>query len=491
MDFRNKTAFPALDFEGIDQHDQQFHVVALRQTLAWNAEGCLRYADEQAPLCEQDTYFGAMNESSLRQESDLCHYKPKCDVIVNATACPPQAGGARECHVRVVVRRPDAAAPLPERPQGLNQFVEPSEAVLSEWRAATARAREHVMPGKRMVDKSLIVTGPHELVRMIWPLRTLATILRVATLGLVNMCTWRMTRPQPFTSLPVRYEHAYGGQCRINEDHPRAKRIRKKYRLSDEVLAAHAQNDSPDAKPIAIAAFECNTVGTGFMQSWYANACGVSRIPAPQIAAPGVPFSLSKFKKFQRVKQHASSEAAAIVAGFGVCPKSHPARRVLAGTVDQVFINSDAVLPKDFDFGIWNAAPPDQQTGFLRGDEIIELTNLCAPQAPGSRSSADGNTVLTLTLPGHLCRLLLRMENGTMFYHPMHIDTVIVELEEKTLSLVWRAVFGKSEDIRAVDVYLHKGFEADIMKQLTDELNKTPLEDMRDPQALPREQLYG
>ncbi|MET3120406.1 hypothetical protein AAKU64_004658, partial [Undibacterium sp. GrIS 1.8] len=85
MEFRNHTPFPAQAFEGLDQHEQVFHVIGLRQTLSF-ASGTLEYADEQAPLCEVDAFFGEMNQSSVRQESDFCQYKPKCDVIVNATA---------------------------------------------------------------------------------------------------------------------------------------------------------------------------------------------------------------------------------------------------------------------------------------------------------------------------------------------------------------------------------------------------------------------
>ena len=48
-------------------------------------------------------------------------------------------------------------------------------------------------------------------------------------------------------------------------------------------------------------------------------------------------------------------------------PKAHPERRKLVGTIDGAFINGEAWLPADFDFNIWNAAPPDQQTEFLEG----------------------------------------------------------------------------------------------------------------------------
>ena len=105
MEFRNHTPFPALAFEGIDPQNQPFHVVVLRQTLTWDDAGRLDYADEQAPLCEVDTFFGEMNQSSVRQESDLCHFKPRCDVLVNATAHAPKGKATRRFPVRLIVRR--------------------------------------------------------------------------------------------------------------------------------------------------------------------------------------------------------------------------------------------------------------------------------------------------------------------------------------------------------------------------------------------------
>ena len=105
MDFINHTPFPALAFEGIDQHNQQFHVVVLRQTLTWNQHGKLIYADQQQPLCEADQFLGATNQSVVRQESDLCHYKPRCDVIVNAVAHAPRGRPALRFAVRLVLKR--------------------------------------------------------------------------------------------------------------------------------------------------------------------------------------------------------------------------------------------------------------------------------------------------------------------------------------------------------------------------------------------------
>jgi len=65
MEFRNHTPFPALAFEGLDWNSRPFHVLVLRQTLTWNAEGQLNYTDEQMPLCEADDPYGAPNTSAV------------------------------------------------------------------------------------------------------------------------------------------------------------------------------------------------------------------------------------------------------------------------------------------------------------------------------------------------------------------------------------------------------------------------------------------
>lgn len=112
MDFIDHTPFSSLAFEGIDQHNQSFHVVVLRQTLSWDNKSKLSYAEQQAPLCEVDKFIRTINQSSLRQESDLCHYKPRCDVIVNAVAHAPKNQAMPRFNVRLTVKRAETDTPL-------------------------------------------------------------------------------------------------------------------------------------------------------------------------------------------------------------------------------------------------------------------------------------------------------------------------------------------------------------------------------------------
>lgn len=464
MEFVNHTPFPALAFAGIDQFDQGFHVLVLRQTLTWGDDGELIFADSQAPLCEVDEYFGAMNASSVRVESDLCQYKPKCDVIVNATAYAPQMTGPaqsllRRFEVRLVVKRPDTPAPLPPEPQGLNPLTSASPAERAQWRAAAAHAQAHAIPGQRLIDKTLTVTGERWFREKQWPFRLFWWVLKWASLGLIRRNPWKLTAPQKLTALPLRYEYAFGGQCRIDAGDNAAKRVNKKLRLTPEQQAQHPDQPAPIAHTVC----ELNPIGLGYSEAWHLKASKQKRVAAPQIETPTAPISAKLFWHAQngKLKREEAPLAAFTPAGLSVNPKSHPARRKLGGTIDTAFIQSDKWLPDDFDFGVWNAAPSDQQIEFLQGDEIIELTNLCAPSTPGATTDPRGNTQLTLTLPANVCFSLVRLDSGEMFIHPLQLDTVIVEPETANVSLVWRTVLAQEPDapIRAIEARLQSRAE--------------------------------
>ena len=150
----------------------------------------------------------------------------------------------------------------------------------------------------------------------------------------------------------------------------------------------------------------------------------------------------------------------------------------MLGTVDDAFIASESWLPADFDFAVWNAAPPDQQTDFLVGDERIELVNLCAPGTPGASREKDGSTRLRLELPRHDCFALLRLDSGAMNEVPLVIDTLLIEPETRTLTLVWRLSFMKEEDapVRALEARLRSFADRDALnaarRVLADALQK-------------------
>ena len=97
-------------------------------------------------------------------------------------------------------------------------------------------------------------------------------------------------------------------------------------------------------------------------------------------------------------------------------------------------------LDPQTDFHFCNAAPADQRMhGYFRGDEQCEFTNL-HPENPN----------LQTRLPGIAIRCLVRTETDTEREErevPMHLDTVIVNLDEGWIECLWRGITPISSDI--------------------------------------------
>ena len=314
MEFRNLTAFPALAFEGIDQRSAPFHVIALRQTLDLTADGPV-YADAQAPLCAEDVYVGETGRSSVRQESDLCHFKAKCDVIVNGTAHAPGHKPASRFAVHLRMYRPGGPVPLPPPPQGLNPLMSAAPEAMRAWRETCARLRDEERPGEMLIDKTLIVTGPRAFRLRAPPARALAKVCTWMTLGLFRPGHWRLTEPQPCLDVPLTPEHAFGGECRVLSGDPHAERVPKRHRLDP--------NDAT-GELIASSVFAANPVGVGWVQDWYLRALRIKTVPAPQVERPDTSVDRELFRRI--VTGKAPAIARHDVAGFGVRPKSHPER---------------------------------------------------------------------------------------------------------------------------------------------------------------------
>lgn len=461
MEFVNHTPFPALAFQGIDQFDQRFHVVVVRQTFTWNEAGELIFAAEQQPLCKADDYLREDRQGGVRQESDLCQYKPRCDVIVNATAYPPTHPDGtvpQQFDVQLVVRHANTPPPLPPKPYGLNPLMPAAPEVLAAWQREVERVKQTVVPGERLIDKTLVVSSERAFVKRAGWARFFAAVLRFGTLGWVRMPSWRLQAAPSASAVAVSLEQAYGGQCRIDADSPAADKVPKPYRLSPEQAAEHP--DAPHV-PVAHDTFLSNPAGKGFVRDWYLNATGIRHLPASRIEYPGEPLSVDRFYRVL----NGDNDKAPQVAGLGVRPKGHPARAKLTGTIDRAFIESDDALPKDFDFAVWNAAWPDQQLDVLRGDEYIDLRNLCDANTPAATRDRQGNIALTLALPGHLPFVLVRYANGAISELEARLDTVLIDPEQRTVSLVWRASLGMQAAVRVLEARMLMRDEVQSMRQ--------------------------
>jgi hypothetical protein len=414
MEFRNHTPFPALAFQMLDRDENEYHVVVMRATLDINNDGTLQFSEEQAPLAVTDEYFGEMNKSSVRQESDLAPFKPKCDVIVNATAYAP--GGK----------------PAPSFEVGIR---------------ITGNS------GTALLEKKLTVTGPRY-----WKEKGKE---------------WELTEPEPIESLPLRHEYTYGGECRIEKADPAAEKLDSKHLLTPEQRAQHPAG--PDNAPAAHTACETNPVGMGFAEPWYLEATrpeapplpqqphnqppprrgimdkmvdrllGVTLPPVPSGEAP-VPAAESRKAPAPQIESPADPvrEFGRHYApqGFGVIGKGWLPRRKLCGTVDEDFISSGKPLPDDFDFAFWNCAHPDMQVPYLTGDETIQLTNL----------TPEGK--LSIQLPCHLPYLLVGYDEGAVLPAKVNLDTLIIEPGERKVTCVYRFLLPLVPEIASLEAGL-------------------------------------
>ncbi|EHW0036617.1 DUF2169 domain-containing protein, partial [Salmonella enterica subsp. enterica serovar Agona] len=177
MEFRNLTPFSTLCYSMLDKQDVEHRVVAMKvgftlERVAGDIFSVRVQENPAMPLCMQDEYAGEQSLSQVLQESDLSPFKPRCDVIVNGSAYAPGGLPVREISVSL--------------------------------RLLTAERQI-------LLDKPLRVSGERFFVRH--PLTG----------------QWSLSEPEPFISLPLHYQYAFGGECRIDKDNDAAGRVPDKY----------------------------------------------------------------------------------------------------------------------------------------------------------------------------------------------------------------------------------------------------------------------
>jgi hypothetical protein len=205
------------------------------------------------------------------------------------------------------------------------------------------------------------------------------------SLHVVGDRTWRegalglkLSEPEPFEKMPIRYERAFGG--------------------------ADLQSDDPKRRGWEPG----NPIGTGYSLDGKPRVCQL----APNIEAGGASAGLWKPRLWP--------------AGLGPIARHWAPRAKLAGTYDDRWEEERLpLLPKDFDERFFQCAPEDQQPPqYLRGHEEVELHNL----------TPDG--VLRFLLP----RVALRFETqmaGEMIRHRARLHTVVIEPDVPRVIMVW------------------------------------------------------
>jgi hypothetical protein len=430
MEFRNLTPFHALAYNGIDVRDQEFHVVVMRigyqlvqQTTASQAEHSLSHACElldqerQPTLIMADTFEDETANSSPKAESDLAPFKPRCDVLVKATAHTPGRRPSPCWPVHFRVRAPDPVLP------------DPTDNRLTPWQRAKLAAQHRRMLATRrhLIDKSLRVFGARHFERTLFG--------------------WVLSDPESASAVPIRWENTFGGTSCVT-------------RFIGGKL---------DSIPLLNEVCFTNPVGTGWIEkkfeklaqptaAWKSSAQAPftvgeasRRIRAPQIEYAGQPIETLTKSRYpagplspQQMAQISQSYPYQ-PAGLGPVGRAWTPRLQLGGTYDENWQRERwPYLPKDFNFGYWNCAPQDQQIQALPREAVFELLNLAPPE-----QTSEG--WLRFQVPPHRAFMLLRYESGALAPLPMRIDTVQINTEEMNLELVWRAVFPVKPSVRVAE----------------------------------------
>lgn len=92
MDFNNLTSFACQYWSVLDKKGQQQGVLTVKAlfNFAKTDDGWhLKLKPQQSPLIAEEAFFGEMNLSAVRHESEFIPPKPVTDVILNATAYAP------------------------------------------------------------------------------------------------------------------------------------------------------------------------------------------------------------------------------------------------------------------------------------------------------------------------------------------------------------------------------------------------------------------
>jgi hypothetical protein len=220
-------------------------------------------ADEQIPIAFGDELYDEKNGGSVKFEADVAPFKPRADIVVVGHAYAPGGNPVQASGVALKVGQ---------------------------------------------IQKILRITGDRY-----WKLTGLKSV--------------RMTRPQPFTKMPIVYERAFGG--------------------IDTNGGGFCRE---------------NLVGQGYFSKLSKKS--LDGAPLPNIEEPN--------RLIKSPKDHPRP------AGFGLYGRTWMPRMAYLGTYDEKWRKERSPQPPaDFKFDYYNAAHPDLQVkGYLKGDEHVELYNL-------------------------------------------------------------------------------------------------------------------
>jgi len=303
-----------------DENGRDVMLVLAKQTYDINANGELTLAEEQADICFEGEYFGEPGQSSLKIAPEANFCKLATDVVLIGQAYAPHGQPVTELDAGVKI------GPM----------------------------QQHV---KIIGDR-------------VWEKRV--------TAGVAN---WFMTAPQAFTTMPLIFENAFGGQDLTPDEE-------KHYAYEPR-----------------------NLIGKGVI----AKDSKLDAVPLPNIEDP------------KNMIQSPSDRPQPMGCGF-VSPDWQP-RLAYSGTYDKNWEQTRLpLLPTDFKREFFNAAHPLLTAkGFLQGNEPVLLVNVCQQ---GS---------MKFVLPGQKPQMQFKFQYEDPQDLSVELDTVIINTDDMQATLLWRA----------------------------------------------------
>jgi hypothetical protein len=198
-----------------------------------------------------------------------------------------------------------------------------------------------------------------------------------------RLATVRATPPEPFVTLPISYDVAFGGTDLLHED------------------------------PAQHAVYLANPVGRGFHKHLKADWVDGTPLPLTEELGRSITDTNSDYRPLS----------------FGPVGRSWEPRFRFAGTYDDEWLeNHFPFLPTDFDIRYFQAAPADQQVplGFFDDGAEVVLTHL----------TRDG--LARFNIPQLAAPVTVFPKHGPREDYNATLDTLLIEPDEQRFSLTWR-----------------------------------------------------
>lgn len=259
----------------------------------------------------------------------------------------------------------------------------------------------------------------------------LLTVTGPRTLGAGLLGGLTLSEPEPAEQVAISYELAFGGTNTWWKGWP---------------------TPAEDDQRLDIDLHDhFNPIGCGLIDPQWQRKVGLNQFPAPQIEAFEYPFTRDHAEAGARAAGSPDAMPAYPAVGLGPIGRWWQPRRSKAGSYDEIWKATRwPKLPQDFDFGYWNAAPEDQQIDYPQGGEKFMLVNLIAPE-----HAADG--CMVFRLPPNQLHQRVRLHSGPRITSIVPIDTVIVDLQSMTLTLVHRITTPTNAAVRVIEIGLGDG----------------------------------